>query len=191
MFRRTMQSDVYGKIIYKEACWLIKENIDLFINGKIQAIKGEIDVFSVVYEEKKLGLLDEEHIQFYDENPYLVNEEKASAIEAFQKHMFQKLVLTSKREICNLIEEVALQKREECLEGQTEKSFAKIVGREKAHSCFKAKTRAEKLSSLVLKRMRIMQDHIEITCKCDWFRPSGGFIIYEDGGVEMRYIDSI
>lgn len=191
MIQRTVHSDVYGKIIYKENCWQIKEEIRIPINGREQIVKGEIDIFSVIYEEKKLGLLDEEHIAFYDENPYLVNEQKARRVEVFQKKIFQMFMVTSKNKVCKNIEEAALRKREERLKGQTEKNFAKIVGKEKAHNCFTAKTREEKLSSIVLKKMRIMQDSIEITCKCDWFKPSGGFVIYEDGSVEMMFITSM
>lgn len=191
MIQRTVHSDVYGKIIYKESYWQIKDEIELPINGNRQMVKGEIDVFSVIYEEKKLGLLDEEHITFYNENPYFVNEEKAKTVEEFQKEMFQKLMETSKKEICKNIEDAALRKREERLRGQTEKNFAKIVGKEKAHNCFQAKTREEKLSSIVLKKMRIMQDSIEITCKCDWFKPSGGFVIHEDGSVDMLFVTSM
>lgn len=191
MIRRTIHSDVYGKIVYREDCWKIKEPISLLINGKDQMIRGEIDVFNMIYEEKKLGWLDEEKVAFYAEAPYLVNEEKARRIEEFQKEIFQKLMVTLKEESCRNIEEAALRKREERLHGQTIKSFSKIVGKKKAYNCFTAKTREEKLASLVLKKMRVMQDSIEITCKCDWLKPSGGFVIYGDGSVEMKFIDTM
>ena len=191
MNRRTIHSDVYGKIVYREDCWKIKEKLNLQINGRNQIINGEIDVFSVIYEEKKLGWLDEKQIAFYADAPYLVDEEKAKRIEEFQKAIFQKLMITSKEEICRNIEEAALRKREERLQGQTIKNFARIVGKKKANSCFAAKTREEKLSSVLLKKMRVMQDSIEITCKCDWFKPSGGFVIYGDGSVEMKFIDTM
>lgn len=191
MIRRTIHSDIYGKIVYKEDCWKIKEKLDLKINGKDQIVKGEIDVFSMIYEEKKLGWLDEKQIAFYEEAPYLVNEEKAKKIEEFQKEIFQKVMVFSKEEICRNIEEAALQKREERLQGQTIKNFSRIVGKEKAYNCFAAKTREEKLASIILKKMRVMQDSIEITCNCDWFKPSGGFVIYGDGSVEMKFIDTM
>jgi len=87
------------------------------------------------------------------------------------------------------MEEAALRKREEMIENQTEESFARILGKDKAKRVFAAKTREEKLESIQLKRMRVMQDCIEITCTCDWFSPSGGFSIFPDLGVEMLYVD--
>ena len=37
--------------------------------------------------------------------------------------------------------------------------------------------------------MRIYTDCIEITCTSDWFKPSGDFFVFEDGSVEMLYVD--
>lgn len=105
--------------------------------------------------------------------------------------MYCENILNKDKKLSKNIEEAALRKREEILEGQTEESFAKIVGKEKAKCCFAAKTREEKLASLELKRMRIFKDCIEITCTCDWFKPSGGFSVFEDGSVEMLYVDSM
>lgn len=68
-------------------------------------------------------------------------------------------------------------------------SYDIFVGLSQEHGLFNAKTREEKLESLVLKRMRIMQDTIEITCTCGWYKPSGGFAVFEDGSVEMLFVD--
>ena len=62
--------------------------------------------------------------------------------------------------------------------------------KEKAQRLLAAKTREEKLVSLQPKKLKVLNDTIEITCTCDWYKLSGGFIVFiEDGSVEMVFVD--
>ena len=191
MAKKTINDEVYGKITYKNGCWELKEKREIKISNKVESIKVEIEVYDEIYEEYRLGILNPELMKFHQKNPSLLNEEEAERIKSIQKEIYIKYFLSEAYNISEKIEEAALRKRDEILEDQTEDTFSKIVGKEKAKRVFKAKTREEKLESIVLKRMRIFKDSIEISCTCDWFNPSGGFTIFEDGNIEMFYIDSM
>lgn len=191
MAKKTMHDEIYGQITYKNGYWELKEKSKIKISNKVELIKVEIEVYDEIYEEYKLGILDSELMKFHKMNPSLLNEEEAESIKNIQKDMYIKYFLSEGYNVSEKIEDAAIRKRDEILEDQTEESFSKIVGKEKAKRVFKAKTREEKLESIVLKKMRIFKDSIEISCTCDWFSPSGGFTIFEDGNVEMFYIDSM
>lgn len=191
MTNKIINDEIFGRIIYKEGFWLIEKKIELFINQKKQLLNGEIDSYNSVYVKYMLKLFSKEVMDFHKAHPELLNEEKFICDREKIREIYCENVLSKKKNISQNIEEAALRKRKEILEGQTEESFAKIVGKEKAKRCFAAKTREEKLASLELKRMRIFKDCIEITCTCDWFKPSGGFSVFEDGSVEMLYVDSM
>lgn len=191
MGKKTIISEVYGKITYYEDYWKLTEKKVFIIANRDNSFVVEIDVNYPLYEEFKLKLLPQGLMEHYSKNMQLLEIESANKIAESQQKLFNLCFEDKTLQICRNIEEAALRKREEILEGQTEESFAKIVGKEKAKRCFAAKTREEKLASLELKRMRIFKDCIEITCTCDWFKPSGGFSIFEDGSVEMLYVDNM
>lgn len=189
MASKTIKDDLYGKITFNREYWKMKDDVILTVNNKQQNIKCEIEVFSIIYERLILGMVDEEEKIFFNENPDVVHADEAQHIKNVQKNLYKRCFVENAEQTAKNIEEAALKKCEECIENETEESFAKYVGKEKAHRLFNAKTREEKLESLVLKRMRIMKDTIEITCTCDWYKPSGGFAIFEDGSVEMLFVD--
>jgi len=191
MAKRTIENQVYGEMTYKEDYWVLKDKMCIEIAKKKYEIVVELDVNYPLYEEFKLKLLPEGLMKHYSENTELLEVAEAEKVFKMQERLFLMYSEVKKNEVCNNLEEAALKKREEILEGQTVESFSKIVGKEKAKRCFAAKTREEKLASLELKKMRIFKDCIEIKCTCDWFKPSGGFSIFEDGSVEMVYVDSL
>lgn len=191
MRKKTIYDETFGEITYTSNCWKVKRKEKIEICGMNNDVQVELQIMNTMYEEFVLGILDEELMQFHEQNPELLDEEEAVTNKKKQRNMYIKYFKDNKRETFRNIEEAALRKREEMLEGQTEESFSKIVGKEKAKRCFEANTREEKLASLELKRMRIFKDCIEITCTCDWFKPSGGFSVFEDGSVEMLYVDSM
>ncbi|ABR36484.1 hypothetical protein [Clostridium beijerinckii] len=192
MAKKTFDDDVYGKITYKEeGYWLLKDGIKFRINNKEIEVKTEVDIYNSLYEKFNMELLSEGLMQFHKKNPQLLNADEAEKIKKEQKEFYKKHLIDDIDKICYNIEEAALRKREELLEDENEESFAEIVGKEKAKRVFEAKTREEKLSSLELKRLKVQKDRIEITCICDWFNPSGGFVIFGDGSAEMFYVDSM
>lgn len=191
MTKKTVEHKLYGKMVFNEDCWTVKNKETITIGNMVQSVPLEIDIVYVKYEKFKLGLLMDELQQYYSEHQELLKAEKALSIECKQEDLYKNLIKNGKQKLSYEIEEAALRKREEILEGETEESFAKIVGKEKAQKCFEAKTREEKLSSIKLQKMRIFKDCIEITCTCDWFNPSGGFTIFADGSAEMLYVDSM
>lgn len=191
MNNKKISNNTFGEMTFNEDYWKVSERQNININGIIQSVKLEIDIIYIKYEKYRLGLMLEELRQYYSEHKEKLEIEKATQVLKKQEEIYQKLFIQEQGKLSHEIEEAALRKREEILEGQTEESFAKIVGKEKAKRCFVARTREEKLASLELKRMRIFKDCIEITCTCDWFKPSGGFSVFEDGSVEMLYVDSM
>ena len=54
MNRRTIHSDVYGKIVYREDCWKIKEKLSLQINGRNQIILKESIIVRAVKKRTDL-----------------------------------------------------------------------------------------------------------------------------------------
>lgn len=191
MSNKKVINEIFGEMTFCEDFWKVKKRQNININGIIQNVKLEIDIVYIKYEKYRLGLMIEELQEYYREHQEKLEIEQASQLIKKQEKIYERIFIEEKDKLSNEIEEAALRKREEILEGQTEESFAKIVGKEKAKRCFTAKTREEKLASLELKRMRIFKDCIEITCICDWFKPSGGFSIFEDGSVEMLFVDSM
>lgn len=192
MAKKTFNDEVYGKITYKEeGYWLLKDGIRFKINSNEIEAKTEVDIYNSMYEKFNMGLLSEGLMQFHKKNPQLLNADKAEEVKKEQKKLYKKYLIDEIDKINYNIEEAALKKREEMLEDETEETFSEIVGKEQAQRVFAAKTREEKLASLELKRLRVLRDTIEIICKCDWFSPSGGFVIFGDGSVEMFYVDSM
>ncbi|WPC39560.1 hypothetical protein [Clostridium sp. JS66] len=191
MAKKTFNDEVYGKITYKEDYWLLKDRVTFKINNKENIAKAEIDIYNSIYENFNMGLMSEGLVKFHRENPELLRADEAEKVKNGQKALYKKYLIDNIDKTSYNIEEAALRKREEMLEDETEKTFSEIVGKEKAKRIFQARTREEKLASLELKRLRVFKDSIEIECKCDWFSPSGGFVIFSDGNVEMFYIDSM
>ncbi|WP_238900456.1 hypothetical protein [Clostridium sp. YIM B02500] len=192
MAKKTINDELYGKITYKGGYWQLKDGIKLKINNNEMTIATEISVYSMIYEEFNMGLLSEELMQFHRDNPQLLNADKAEKTKKEQKELYRKHLIENIDKTIYNIEEAALQKREELMEAETEETFSKMVGKEKAKRLFAARTREEKLASLELIRLRVLVDTIQITCKCDWFEfEGGGFVIFSDGNVEMFDIDSM
>ena len=191
MSKKTINDSFYGEITYKEGYWSVKNGLNFKIIDREMNVKVEIDICNTMYEKFNMGLLSEELMKFHRENPQLLRSEEAEKVKKQQKELFKNYLIDNMDKTVHNIEEAALEKRQEMLEGQTEESFSRIVGKEKAKRVFAAKTREEKLDSLELKRLRIMIDTIEITCTCDWFEPSGGSTIFPDGSVEMFFVDSM
>ena len=185
-----IEDEVYGKMTLSGFdCWKL-ENKRLFtINKKTQEVIVEIQIMYNTWLRYELNLMSDEIKAIYEQNPEKLKKEEAIEANHRQKELFQKLIIDNINIVEKNMEEAALRKREEMMENQTEESFARILGKDKAKRVFAAKTREEKLESIQLKRMRVMQDCIEITCTCDWFSPSGGFSIFPDLGVEMLYVD--
>lgn len=192
MPKKTFVDEVYGKVTYDEDQfqYKLKEDIIFTINGKEQAVKGYVDVPYIIFENIELGLEDPEMVEFYKSHPNLVEPDEARALKKAQKEMFQNYIVEGKEQTVRNIEEAALKKLAEILADGTEKDITRAVGQEKAQRLFAAKAREEKLASLQLKKLKVLNDTIEITCTCDWYKPSGGFIVFiEDGSVEMVFVD--
>lgn len=191
MSNKKIVNDIFGELTFCEDYWKVKKKQNICINGMVQKVELEIDIVYIKYEKYRLGLMIEELREYYSEHQEKLEIESATQLIKKQEEIYENFLKKEQDKFSNKIEEAALRKREEILAGQTEESFAKIVGKEKAKRCFAAQTREEKLASLELKRMRIFKDCIEITCTCDWFKPSGGFSVFEDGSVEMLFVDSM
>lgn len=187
-----INDELYGKMTMSGFdCWKLDNKKCFTINKKEQEVLVEIGILYNTYLRYELDLMPEEIKKIYEANPEKLKKKEAIEAQQQQKELYQKLLIDNIKIIEKNIEEAALRKREEMMEDQTEESFARILGKDKAKRIFAAKTREEKLESLQLKRMRVMQDCVEITCICDWFSPSGGFSIFPDLGVEMLYVDSM
>lgn len=185
-----IEDEVYGKMtLIDEEYWRLDNKIDINLNGTVHQVKVEIEIYDDTYIRYEYNLMPEPVKRFYDEHPEEIEKEEAIEANQKQKELFQKLIIDNIEIVEKNMEEAALRKREEMMENQTEESFARLLGKDKAKRVFAAKTREEKLESIQLKRMMILQDRIEITCTCDWFSPSGGFSIFPDLGVEMLYVD--
>lgn len=187
-----IEDELYGRMIMSGVdCWKLDNKKYLTINGKEQEVLVEIAILYNTYLRYEMNLMPEEIKKIYEANPEKLKKAEALEAQKEQKELYQRLIIDNIEIIEKNIEEAALRKREEMMENQTEESFARILGKDKAKRVFAAKTREEKLESLQLKRMRVMKDCVEITCTCDWFSPSGGFSIFPDLGVEMLYVDSM
>ena len=186
---KSFNDEVYGKIKFKEDFYQLTDTITIKIGENINNVVCQIEIYNLPKEKFKLELYNSEIMDYYRENINLLEDKDFEGVELLQRNLFEKYIKNNAISI--IIEEAALRRRKEILEGETEESFAKIVGKEKSQRCFAAKTREEKLSSIKLQKMRIFKDCIEITCICDWFNPSGGFTIFEDGSAEMLYVDSM
>lgn len=185
-----IEDEVYGKMtLIDEEYWRLDNKIDINLNGTVHQVKVEINVCNIVYLKYEYGLMPEPVKKLYEAHPDKLGKEISIEVNNKQKELFKRLLMDNLAIVEKNMEEAALRKREEMMENQTEESFARILGKDKAKRVFAAKTREEKLESIQLKRMRVMQDCIEITCTCDWFSPSGGFSIFPDLGVEMLYVD--
>lgn len=187
-----IEDEVYGKMtLIDEEYWRLDNKIDINLNGTVHQVKVEIEIYDDTYIRYEYNLMPEPVKKYYDEHPLELEKEETIEAEKKQKELFQTLIINNIKTIEHNMEEAALRKREEMMENQTEESFARILGKDKAKRVFAAKTREEKLESIQLKRMMVLQDRIEITCTCDWFSPSGGFAIFPDLEVEMLYVDSM
>ena len=185
-----IEDEVYGKMTLSGFdCWKLEHKRLFTINKKTQEVIVEIQIMYNTWLRYELNLMSDEIKAIYEQNPEKLKKEEAIEANHRQKELFQKLIIDNINIVEKNMEEAALRKREEMMENQTEESFARILGKDKAKRVFAAKTREEKLESIQLKRMRVMQDCIEITCTCDWFSPSGGFSIFPDLGGEMLYVD--
>ncbi|NOW11699.1 hypothetical protein DFH84_003588 [Clostridium saccharobutylicum] len=110
MAKKTFNDDVYGKITYKEGYWLLKDGIKFKIKDKEMIVKTEIDVYDEIYEEFNMGLLMEELMQYYRENPDLIEADKAEKRKKEQKELYKKHLIDNIDKTTYNIEEAALQK---------------------------------------------------------------------------------
>lgn len=190
--RFKIDDELYGKMtLIDEEYWKLDNGVEITLNGKVNQVKVEIEIYDSTYLRYENNLMPEPVKRYYEEHPEELEKEEAIEAEQRQKGLFKKLLLDNLKVIEKNMEEAALRKREEMMENQTEESFAKILGKDKAKRVFAAETREEKLESIKLKRIMILQDRIEIACTCDWFSPSGGFVVFEELDVEMVYVDSM
>lgn len=189
----TIDDEVYGKMtLYsKENIWKVKDKVGITINGKVCNIEVEISEYNSIYVKQKYGLFNEEITEFHKKHPELLKEDYALECERDQKAIYKHLILDNIDCTCKNIEKAALEKIAEILTDNSEDEYANCVGKEKAHKIYAAKTKEEKLESLVLERMRVFREHIEITCTCDWYNYSGGFLLEENGDVMMLSIDNM
>lgn len=188
----TIKDEVYGKITLdnRSNIWKVKERVIIPINNKECEVMVEIDIYNSMYVKHKYELLSKELIEFNKKHPELLKEDYAIECEQDQKNIYQRLIIDNAKKTAENIEKAALEKLDEILADETEYLIAE-VGKEKADKILGAKTKEKKLASLVLKRMRVFRDRIEITCTCDWFRHSGGFSINSDGYAVMLSLDSM
>lgn len=190
--RLKINDELYGNMtLIDEEYWKLDKGVEIILSGKSNQVKVEIEIYDSTYLRYEYNLMPEPVKRYYEQHPEEMEKEEAIEAEQKQKVLFKKLLIDNLEAIEKNMEEAALRKREEMMENQTEVSFAKILGKDKAKRVFSAKTREEKLESIKLKKIMVMRDRIEIACTCDWFSPSGGFVVFEELDVEMVYIDSM
>ena len=128
-----IEDEVYGKMTLSGFdCWKL-ENKSLFtINKKTQEVIVEIQIMYNTWLRYELNLMSDEIKAIYEQNPEKLKKEEAIEANHRQKELFQKLIIDNINIVEKNMEEAALRKREEMMENQTEESFAKILGKDKA-----------------------------------------------------------
>lgn len=191
--RIKVKDEVYGTMILDDEndIWKVKDKVIIPINNQKCKVTVEVDIYDSVYINQKYELFDKEILEFHKKHPELINEEEAIECENDQREIYQKLIVDNLNATVNNIERAALESLDEILKDEPEKYLVSEMGKEKANKLLGAKTKEERLESLVLKRMRVFRDRIEITCTCDWYRHSGGFSINLDGYAVMLSLDSM
>lgn len=186
-----IKDDVYGTMIFdnENDIWKVKDKVIIPINNRKCKVTVEIDVFDSLYVNQKYELFDKEILEFHKKHPELLKEDEAIECENKQREIYKKLMVNNLNDTVSSIERAALQELEEILTDEPEKYLVAEVGKEKVNKLLSAKTQEERLESLVLKRMRVFRDRIEITCTCDWYKHSGGFSINSDGYAVMLSLD--
>ena len=186
-----VKDEVYGTMTLdnKSDIWKVKDKVIIPINNRKCEVVVEVDIYDIMYIENKYGLLPKELIEFHKKHPELIKEDYAIECENDQKVIYKKLIIDNLIDTVSSMEKAALECLEEILSDEPEKYLVDEVGKEKANKLLAAKTKEERLESLVLKRMRVFRDRIEITCTCDWYRHSGGFSINSDGYAVMLSLD--
>lgn len=190
MAKKIVVDEVYGKIKYNEDEWKKTEEIE-FVFGKVkQSVKCEIEIYNSIYEELKLGLFDEEDTIFWRNKPEITEPEKSEEIAKKQKELY-KVFLNNISDIVINMKEAAIEECDNMVNGREFAELKKMFGKDKAERIFKYKSDEDKLESIRFCKMRVFSDRIEMTCTCDWYKPSGGFIIMGDKSVIMRPLDSL
>ncbi|WML33925.1 hypothetical protein [Clostridium sp. OS1-26] len=108
--KKTFNNEVYGKMIYKENFWEIKEPVKFKICNRDIQIKSEVGIYNIIYEEFNMGLMSEKIEQFHRNNPELLNADEAEKIKNEQKEFYKKHLIDNIDKICDNIEEAALRK---------------------------------------------------------------------------------
>lgn len=186
-----VKDEVYGTMTLDSSgnVWKVKEKIIIPINNHDCEVAVEVDIYNSMYVKQKYELLPKELIEFNKKHPELLKEDYAIECENDQKAIYKKLIIDNLNDTINSMEKAALECLEEILADEPEKYLVGEVGKEKANKLLAAQTKEERLESLVLKRMRVFRDRIEITCTCDWYRHSGGFSINSEGSAVMLSLD--
>ena len=186
-----VKDEVYGTMTLdnKSNIWKVKDKVIISINNRKCEVVVEIEVYDIMYVKNKYSLLPKEIIEFHKKHPELLKEDYAIECENDQRVIYKKLIIDNLKETVSSIEKAALEGLDEILGDEPEKYLVGEVGKEKANKLLRAKTKEERLESLVLNRMRVFRDRIEITCTCDWYEHSGGFSINSDGYAVMLSLD--
>lgn len=186
-----IEDEVYGTMTLDGSgnIWKLEDKVIVLINNHDCEVAVEVDIYNAMYVKQKYKLLPKELIEFNKKHPELLKEDYAIECENDQRALYKKLIIDNLNDTVSSMEKAALECLEEILSDEPEKYLVAEVGKEKANRLLAAKTKEERLESLVLKRMRVFRDRIEITCTCDWYRHSGGFSINSDGCAVMLSLD--
>ena len=188
-----IKDEVYGTMVLdtENDIWKVKDKVIIPINNRKCIVTVEVDVYDPVYVNQKYELFDKEILEFHKKHPELLKEDEAIECENTQREIYKKLIVDNLNDTVSSIERAALDALDEIFADEPDKYLVAEVGKGKANKLLSAQNKEERLESLVLKRMRVFIDRIEISCTCDWYRHSGGFSINSDGYAVMLSLDSM
>ena len=168
----TIQDEVFGEITFDGLNWIKTETLSLFVAGREQEFKVEIQSPDLVYDWARLGRLKKETAdRIFDPNLGGIHYTK-SRLRAM-KDRYLRTFLKCRNSTEHNIRGAVLRKLAES-EGDN----------------FPASSVEEKLSLIHIVIARVFDDRIEIKFSCDWMEPRiGCFVIPDDGEIYVRPVD--
>ena len=167
----TIQDEVFGEITFDGLNWIKTETLSLFIAGREQEFKVEIQSPDLVYDWARLGRLKQETIdRIFDPNLGGIHY-TTSRLRAM-KDRYSRTFLKCRNSTEHNIRRAVLRKLSE-----TEGNNLTVSSEDKQ-------------SSICIIIARVFDDRIEIKFSCDWMEPRiGCFVIPDEGEISVRPVD--
>lgn len=168
----TIQDEVFGEITFDGLNWIKTETLSLFVAGREQEFKVEIQSPDLVYDWARLGRLKKETAdKIFD--PDLGGIHYTTSRLRAMKDRYSRTFLKCRNSTEHNIRRAVLRKLAES-EGDN----------------FPASSVEEKLSLIHTVIARVFDDRIEIKFSCDWMEPRiGCFVIPDEGEISISPVN--